>query len=311
MSHALPLKPPPALPPRSDPFRYGWRYVLRGTDRDGNEVWDQVPLTLDDVLHPEVGDFIVNSSAHARDCIYLAYVLRARRKRWRRRTVVLMDTRVAWDVIALRAHGPDIAVIHGVRRPDRNFRTFDVAAEKVRPNLIIEVTSKDTRFNDLVTKVTQYHQAGVRQYVIVDANEPDDGPRTLRLVAYRHGSQRYEPMPLDDQGRVELLGLGLLLGTCGERIALYDAETGEEVGEYDAVTEVLEARTAALEAEIAARAEAEKAIEEAVEARREAERGRKAEEEARRAAEARAADLAARLRELEERLKPTPRQGSQ
>ncbi len=65
MSRMLPLKPPPALPPRNDPFRYGWRYVLRGTAPNGQELWDQVPLTLDDVLHPEVGDFIVNSTAHA------------------------------------------------------------------------------------------------------------------------------------------------------------------------------------------------------------------------------------------------------
>jgi Uma2 family endonuclease len=296
----VPLKPPPALPPRNDLFRYGWRHVLRRIDPDGKEVWDQIPLTLDDVLHPEEGDFIVNSSAHNSDCIYLREVLRARRKRWRRKTVVLMDARVAWDVTGLRAHGPDIAVIPGVRKPDRNFRTFNVAVEKVRPCLIIEITSKDTRFNDLETKVLHYHQAGVAQYVIVDANEPDDGSRTLRLIAYRHTPERYEPMPLDEQGRVELLGLGLLLGERDDRVVLYDARTGEEQGDYDEVARALEAETAAREA-------AEEAIAEAVEARQEAER-------ARQAAEARASDLAIELRALKARLNQTsgpPPQGPQ
>ncbi len=317
MSRMVTLKPPPELPPRSDPFRYGWRYVLRQIDANGNEVWDQIPLTLDDVLHPEPGDFIVNSTAHARDCTYLANVIGSRckrRPRWK--AVVLADTRVAWgDRIGLRGHGPDLAVIKGVRsNPDRDIRTFDVEAEGVLPSLIIEVTSKNTRYNDIVTKVTHYHKAGVPQYVIVDAKGGEDN-RVLRVIDYRHTPERYVAMPSDEQDRVELVGLGLLLGVRDGRVVLYDAKTGEEQGDYDEIAR-------ALEAEIAARAEAEKAIEEAVEARQEAERGRKAEEEARREAEraceakeearqeaeARATDLAARLRALEERLnQPPPR----
>jgi Uma2 family endonuclease len=308
------LKPPPDLPPRSDPFRYGWRYVLRGTDQNGQEVWDQIPLTLDDLLHPEVGDFIVTGTAHVRDCKYLANVLGAvckRHPRWK--ALVLSDTRVAWgERIGLRGHGPDLAVIKGVRsNRDRDILTFNVEAEGVLPSLLIEVTSESTRFNDLVTKVTHYHKAGVPQYVIVDAREGEGDERVLRLIDYRRTPERYVEAPPDEQGRVELLGLGLLLGVRDGRVVLYDAKTGEEQGDYDQIAE-------ALDAEIAARAEAEKAIEEAVEARREAERARQAEEQARReaerarqgaeearqAAEARAADLATRLRALEQRLSP-------
>ena len=50
-------------PPRSpgpDPYRYGWRYV-RVVAPDGSETFDQVPLTLEDVLFPQVGDFIVQT----------------------------------------------------------------------------------------------------------------------------------------------------------------------------------------------------------------------------------------------------------
>lgn len=295
MSRMVTLKPPPELPPRNDPFRYGWRYVLRRIDANGNEVWDQVPLTLDGVLHPEEGDFIVTSTAHVRDCKYLANVLGAlcqRHPRWK--ALVLSDTRVAWgEKIGLRGHGPDLALIKGVRsNRDRDIRTFNVEAEGVLPSLIIEVTSESTRFNDLVTKVAHYHKAGVPQYVIVDAQEGEGDGRVLRLIDYRYTPERYVEAPPDEQGRVELLGLGLLLGVREGRVVLYDAKTGEEQGDYDEIAR-------ALETEIAARAEAEKAIEEAVEGRREAER-------ARQAAEARATDLAARLRALEERLNQPP-----
>ncbi len=301
MSRMVTLKPLPELPPRSDPFRYGWRYVLRQIDANGNEIWDQIPLTMDDVLHPEPGDFIVNSTAHARDCMYLATVIGARckrRPRWK--AVVLADTRVAWgERIGLRGHGPDLAVIKGVRsNPDRDIRTFDVEAEGVVPSLIIEVTSKTTRYNDIVTKVTHYHKANVPQYVIVDAKGHEDN-RELRLIDYRFTPERYVAVPPDDQGRVELVGLGLLLGVREGRVVLYDAKTGEEQGDYDEIVR-------ALEAEMAARAEAEKAIEEAVLARQEAERGRQSAEEARKAAEAQAVELAARVRELEARLNPPP-----
>jgi colicin import membrane protein len=295
MSRMLTLKRPPDLPPRNDPFRYGWRYVLRQVDANGNEVWDQIPLTLDDVLHPEVGDFIVNSTAHGHDCKYLVNVIESRckrRPRWR--AVVLSDTRVAWgERIGLRGHGPDIAVIKGVRsNPERDIRTFDVEAEGVTPSLIIEVTSKYTRFNDLVTKVAHSHRAGVPQYVIADAIEGDGGERVLRVIDYRHTPDCYVQMPPDKEGRVELVGLGLLLGIREERVVLYDAKTGEEQGDYTAIVQALEARTAALEA-------AEEAVAEAVEARHEAER-------ARQAAEARAVELAERLRALEEQFNPPP-----
>ena len=36
---------------RPDPYRYGWRYVCR-PGANGRKVWEQVPLTLEDVLHP-------------------------------------------------------------------------------------------------------------------------------------------------------------------------------------------------------------------------------------------------------------------
>jgi hypothetical protein len=47
-----------------DPFCYGWRVVPRPTSDNPHHL-EQVPLTLEDVLHPEVGDFIVHSDVRA------------------------------------------------------------------------------------------------------------------------------------------------------------------------------------------------------------------------------------------------------
>jgi hypothetical protein len=66
-STSQPPRPPSGEP---DPYRYGWRYV-RVERPDGKVEFDQVPLTLEDVLFPEVGDFTVQSTLHKRDVVYL------------------------------------------------------------------------------------------------------------------------------------------------------------------------------------------------------------------------------------------------
>ena len=70
MSIATHFKPDSILPPPEDPFYYGWRYVERKLP-DGSTEWEQVPLTLEDVLHPEEGDCIVNNTAHDDTLRYL------------------------------------------------------------------------------------------------------------------------------------------------------------------------------------------------------------------------------------------------
>jgi hypothetical protein len=58
-------------------FSYGWRYVTRiGTN--GNEEVDQIPLTLEDVLHPQEDDVIPQSTQHSDECIYIQHACRTR-----------------------------------------------------------------------------------------------------------------------------------------------------------------------------------------------------------------------------------------
>ena len=317
MTTATP-QPVPLTDADADPFRYGWRLVPRPTP-DNPHHFEQVPLTLDDVLHPEVGDFIVHSDFHETDRMYLTAVLRARLEP-SRRAIVLSDVRIAWDLPDLRAHGPDVMVIPGVRKR-RNWSTFDAAVERARPALIIEIVSPDARENDVVIKVDHYARAGVAQYVIVD-DTGRGGVRRLRLLDYRLEAGAYHLQEPDADGRVHLAIADVWLGIRRDHVVCYDA-AGREIGDY--VTVVRQAAKAEARAkqaaararqEAAARAEAEARARQEAAARAEAEARARQEAAARAEAEARArqeaaareaeaaarAEAEARLRVLRERL---------
>jgi Uma2 family endonuclease len=287
--------------PAGDPFRYGWRLAPRPTPDDPDHL-EQIPLTLEDVLHPEVGDFIVHSDRHETDRMYLTAVLRARLEP-SGAAIVLSDVHIAWDIPELRAHGPDVMVIPGMAAR-QDWSTFEVAAEGARPALIIEITSPETRVNDLHVKVRHYAQAGVAQYVIVDDVGGRRGKRRLRLLDYRLEEGRYRLRAPDAAGRAPLVIAELWLGVEGDHVVCYD-ERGEAFGDY--VTVVRQAAEAEARAqreaeraqqEAAARAEAEARAAAEAAARAEAEARAAAEAAARAEAEARAARLAARLRAL-------------
>ena len=172
--------------------------------------------------------------------------------------------RVAWDIPDLQPNGPDIAVVLGVRE-QRNWSTFDVAQEGVRPALIVEVTSPETRALDLVDKLEIYALAGVPLYVIVDTRRWK-GAETLHLLGYRLMPTGYEVLAPDERGWLWLDPVGLWLGVGEHAVQCYDAH-GNPVESYKDLA--------------AARAAAEaRAID----------------------AEARASDAEARLRALEQEL---------
>jgi Uma2 family endonuclease len=277
-----------------DPFRYGWRYV-RITRPDGTEEFDQVPLTLEDVLHPEEGDFIVQSDPHDRERTYLRAVCEARLEH-KPRAVVLSDCRIDWNIPGVRPLGPDLAVFFGVRRRSL-WSTFYVGKERARPALVIEITSPETRNNDVGIKVDYYHRAGVPQYVIADVTVEDVEERLVELIDYRDTPRGYRRFKPNKQGRIWLPAVDLLLGLTRDRlggyirIACFDAETGQEVGDYAAVER-------ALEEEKTARAQAERARARAEKARIKAEQQAAAEAEARAKAEARIRELEAAVKRL-------------
>lgn len=96
---------------RSDLFEtypYGWRYVH--CIENGIEQWKQVPLTREDLLHPQLGDTKVHYEYHERFCTYL-YDGLVGRLATIPNTLVLHDVGIYWDDPQLKHHSPDIAVI--------------------------------------------------------------------------------------------------------------------------------------------------------------------------------------------------------
>jgi Uma2 family endonuclease len=227
--------PPPNPPPAETPeVFYGWRFVQHDLP-DGNVVFDQVPLTLEDVLHPEEGDQVTHSDAHQRRCIYLYNVLRSRLAD-DRHAVVLNDVRIKWDTPELRPHGPDLMVIFNVRER-KNWSTFDVAQEGTRPALIIEITSPETRGIDLIDKLDHYDIASVPLYVIVDAVERR-GREMIRLMGHRQTETAYATLAPDERGWLWLEPVQLWLGVRDNEVYFFDAD-GVQMGDYVEVNAAL------------------------------------------------------------------------
>jgi colicin import membrane protein len=152
---------------------------------------------------------------------------------------------------------PELIYSQPLRR-QRAWKTFHVKTEKVRPSLIVEVTSPRTKIVALETKVRQYAQAKVPYYVIANATEPGDS-RRLTLIAYRLDGSTYQRVDLDPRGRAWLAPVGLWLGvsknptTGGDRLVLIDPKTDEEIGDYTAVDQARAAEAARADAEARAR----------------------------------------------------------
>ena len=290
--HPRPRSPPK---PAVDPFAIGWREVSRQLP-DGSVVVEQVPLTLADALHPREGDTIVQNTVHDRDWTYLRNVIQCRVAD-DPTALVLADTKVLWEDGV--HHSPDVAVIFSVTEPDRPRSQFDVAAEGVRPRLIVEVVSPATRPNDVIDKVEHYHRYRVPLYVILDREREDNPPR---LIGYHWRPRRYVPLPPEDDGRLWLEPVGLYLGVRDGRVVAYDGDTGEELGDYTAVSAALAAEQQRADAEHE-RADGEKQRADAERQRTDAEKKRADVERQRADAEKQRADsAAARIQQLEAEL---------
>lgn len=243
MARTLALPDLVDAPPETNPFLYGYRTVKRLRPDGGYEDL-RLPLTLWDLLHPQFEDTILQSHRHTKEIRYLSSVLDARAARVPN-TLVLSDTAIHWDIPGLSHHCPDVAVIFDVRRKQEDWSSFHVAREGVRPHLIIEVVSPNCRDNDRVTKLREYEAAMVPYYVIIDREKEESWPT---LEGYHLTPTGYQPLVVDDRDCLLLPIFGLRLCVNQNRVILYDAQSGEEVGDYNAVSEALEAEIAAREA---------------------------------------------------------------
>jgi Uma2 family endonuclease len=194
-----------------DPFRYGWRLKYRWLP-DGRYQYWYVALTPEDVLFPEEEDFIVHNDLHQILVDYLYDVLRSLYVNIES-TVVLNDVRMAWDVPGLKPLGPDVMVIFDVKER-KNWGTFYQAQEGTAPTVVFEVTSPETRYQDVGPKILMYEQARVPYYIIVDT-----GTRltnfALRVTGYQLIGDSYREIEPETDGRLMIEPLNVLIGVEG------------------------------------------------------------------------------------------------
>jgi hypothetical protein len=199
--------------------------------------------------------------------------------------VVLTDVRIAWDMPSLKAHGSDMMVIFGLQII-RNWSTFDVAVEGVRPTLIVEVTSLETCVLDLEVKMAHYALAGVPLYVIAGAHE-QRSEALVRALGYELAGATYRRQVPNEQVWLWLEPLRVWIGAEGREVYCFDEQ--RRIGDYATLTTiVIESEEQVAAAWAAAKAEARARMEAEVRAREESAVRREA-EQARREAEARAA----------------------
>jgi colicin import membrane protein len=301
----------PPTPDDADRFRFGWRDMIVRRP-DGTEDLEQVPLTEEDALHPEFGDYIVHSDAHADDLTYLKYVFKFLLAN-NPGAIVLSDCGVDFELPGVKHICPDIAVFFEVDMEEKRLTDmFYVKAAHARSALVIEVTSRSTRRNDFDKKVDYYHRCGVPMYVIADARVEKLGVRKLELIGFRHTPTGYETVSPNANGCIWLEAMGVWLGvardenTGFDRVACFDPVSNNELGDYTTIRRAyaleVEAHTRSENRAAHAEAEAAQALAEAAQARSEAAQARSEAAQAQSLvmAEAEARALAeTRIRELE------------
>jgi hypothetical protein len=214
-----------ATAPDADPWRLGVRY-RRVVGPDGEEHVEELPLRPEDLLYPEEGDQPVYTRGHSRDCTYLEVVFDDRCES-RPGMLTLREHVVDFGVPGLKPLGPDVIVLDGVRDWDNSRGTFRVVGMLAKTLLVVEVTSPDTRDNDLELKPALYHRCKVPLYVIVDRQAGESG-KEVCVLGFRRTRTRYAPLAPDEHGRVWLEPVGLWLGVEGDRAVCYD-ERGERI----------------------------------------------------------------------------------
>lgn len=144
---------------------------------------------------------------------------------------------------------PDAFVVKNISPHDR--RVYKLWEEGKPPDVIFEITSKSTRWDDLTTKKALYEYLGVQEYILFD---PLDEYLNPRLQAFELVKGQYQTIELDESGHALSNELGLYVKSEGHLLRLLDPATGEAIPTlYEAAARAEE------EAARAERAEAENA----------------------------------------------------
>lgn len=116
---------------------------------------------------------------------------------------------------------PDVLVVFGV--PKKQRRIYKLDAEGKAPDVVIELTSDETKVNDLGDKRYIYATLGVREYFIFDPLQETMRPP---LRGFRLENGDYVPLR---GSRLNSEVLGLELRVEQDTLRLYDRKTGKRL----------------------------------------------------------------------------------
>lgn len=114
---------------------------------------------------------------------------------------------------------PDVFLVRGVSKRKR--RIYKLWEEGSAPDVIFEISSRQTWRDDLQSKWKLYEQLGVKEYFIFDPEY--DYLKDEPLIGYRLESGQYEQLEIKE-GRIHSDALGLDLIDTGETLRLFDPQ---------------------------------------------------------------------------------------
>lgn len=218
-----------------------------------------------DVYYPESdGEPMAESDTHWLATADLAFALR-HRYQGDPRVYVASDNFIYYERGNPRAvFSPDVYVVFGVAKRLRG--SYKVWEEEGRcPDVVFEISSRNTWIEDTGNKMAVCARLGVREYFLYD---PERDYLDPPLQGYRLHGRRYIPMVPDVDGTLVSEVLDLRLAAGGGKLALADAATGEvligpaaaqdalrateeALGATEAALDAAEAEIARLRAEVA------------------------------------------------------------
>ncbi|MDQ3248893.1 MAG: Uma2 family endonuclease, partial [Chloroflexota bacterium] len=216
-------------PPDPADFFYGRRQRIR-YDKTGQPSYTYLPLTPDDFLNPQPGDEFAHGALHDQD-VRLAYDLLRHLHRHNPFMTVLSNVKIKWPGDSLAQPAPDLIVISNMVDPDQPRPLFDVQVESAQPVFVLEIVSPHFAQADLVNKVSIYQQAGVAEYVIIDAGlrSTHASSNGYTVVGYRLAGDVYQPIEPDERGWIYSEINRAWIGVNEQRsgFMVVDARTGE------------------------------------------------------------------------------------
>jgi Uma2 family endonuclease len=203
--------------------------------------------SLTEVYYPESdGKPMAETDLHRDEMFELIAMLKARYEQ--RPDVYVSGNLLLYYVEGdpTRSVAPDVFVVFGVSSDLR--RVYKLWAEGVPPAVVIEVTSRKTKGEDLRSKRGLYARLGVSEYYLYD---PEADYLRPPLQGFRLAAGSYELLPPDSGGTITSAHLGLGLRLVDGRLQFYDGATGNRLPRLRERAQAAEAEVARLRAELA------------------------------------------------------------